>query len=110
MITLDVRRGPGLAHEALDGIRVLQYFLMGEFDSDSRVQVNVMGGPDNAHAATPESSLDAISSIENIPFMHVDRWFNHFRRYDVADPSPRGKHGTTGTRGSIGFPMRACRL
>jgi hypothetical protein len=57
---------------------VLQYLLLRELDSDSRVQVNVMGRPNDPHAAAAELSLDAISSIENIPFPHADGWFTNF--------------------------------
>jgi hypothetical protein len=85
MLALDVCRGPRLAHEASDGIRVLQYLRLREFDSDSRIQVNVLGCPNHAHATATEPSLDAISPIENVPFVHANCWFDQFRRHSVAD-------------------------
>ncbi len=71
MLTLYVRRRPGFADEASDGIRVLQYFRLRKFDGDSRIQEDMLSRPNDTHTPATELSLDAISSIENVAFIHV---------------------------------------
>lgn len=66
MLVLDLDRGPGFAQKSLDGGRLGQHFASEKLDGDLFLQVQVLGGEDDAHSPGTEQSLNAVLSGDDL--------------------------------------------
>ena len=102
VLALDLHRRARLAREARDGLGVAERLGQEELERDLLVELDVVRGDDDAHAAGAEDALDAVLAREDVAFANPGHRVWTALHHALAPPRPEswseGCEAQPGTR------------